>query len=345
VVRRHPGDPTRLVEIARLGPGEVIGELAPILDRARNATVQAVEPTDVLEVPLDRLSALLARQPALQRVLVLALKERTAMRADQVVNLTHRVGLNLPPEVLAAADRGRVLRPPAFNHDFLYAKTVECPACGVTFSALVPRARKPVAAARSTDFHQRYSGPVNPYDYDVWVCPNDLYAAFPGEWDSLGERYVPHVRQAAAEVLVEWGGEVPDFNAERGLDAREKALALSLAQYDVRKVGVLRRAAVLHRLAWCARERHDDQAELRWLAEALKAYTTAYRHTDLGEAKEELRVLYLCGELSVRLGDASGATDWFSQGLQHPAIGEQSIWQRALQDRLTAVDAGGASPG
>src|ERR1051326_2299244 len=41
-------------ELAHLGPGDIVGEMAPILQQARSATVQALEPTEVLEVPVSQ---------------------------------------------------------------------------------------------------------------------------------------------------------------------------------------------------------------------------------------------------------------------------------------------------
>jgi hypothetical protein len=94
---------------------------------------------------------------------------------------------------------------------------------------------------------------------------------------------------------------------------------------------------VLHRLAWCARERGDVQQERHWLSQALAAYTIAYHESDLGTPKEELRVQYLCGELSARLGETATAQTWFAQALRHPALGDNPSWERLLRDRWSSL--------
>jgi uncharacterized protein (DUF2225 family) len=185
---------------------------------------------------------------------------------------------------------------------------------------------------RSTDFHQSYRTPLNPYDYELWVCPNDLYTAFPADFADLSQRHMDRVAETVQEVVRGWGGQRPEFNCERSLDLREKALHLALAMYRMRGAAPLRIAAILHRLAWCARERGDRAAEQAALAQALEAYTTGYREAEL-EKKEELRVLYLCGELSLRIGSVADALQFFGEGLRHPALKDHPSWERMFRDQ------------
>ena len=73
------------------------------------------------------------------------------------------------------------------------------------------------------------------------------------------------------------------------------------------------------------------------LAQALEAYTSAYNESDLGGAKEELRILYLCGELNVRLGNVEAGLSWLSQGMRHEKLHQHPSWERMLRERYTAV--------
>lgn len=108
----------------------------------------------------------------------------------------------------------------------------------------------------------------------------------------------------------------------------------------MRNAPPLRQAAVLHRLAWCARERGDMQAERSWLSQALQAYGMAYNHFDDREGpKTVLRVAYLCGELNTRLGDLRAAAHWFSEGLRHPVIKQYPHWERMLREQWSTVRA------
>jgi uncharacterized protein (DUF2225 family) len=205
----------------------------------------------------------------------------------------------------------------------------------------VAQPRKDQPAERESDFHLVYRTVLNPYDCEVWVCPNDLYAALPSDFEDLSAASRSRVSEVVEEVVASWSGVRPDFNVERTLELRERSLELALALYRMRGLPPSRLAAILHRLAWCARERGDAAAEQTWLAQALEAYITAYTESDLGGdgKREELRVLYLCGELSARTGDLRGAVQWFGEALRDQrAVGHPS-WERMIRDRWAAVRA------
>lgn len=74
--------------LALLGPGETLGEISVLDGRARSATVQATEPSEVLVVPGHLLRALLERSPhlALTWATVLAgqVRRLTVSQADLV---------------------------------------------------------------------------------------------------------------------------------------------------------------------------------------------------------------------------------------------------------------------
>jgi uncharacterized protein (DUF2225 family) len=166
------------------------------------------------------------------------------------------------------------------------------------------------------------------------VCPTDLYAAMPAEFSALTDAQKAAVPQIVEQVVMtEWGGERPDFNVDRSLELREKALQLALAIYRMRGASPLRLAAVLHRLAWCARESGDTEREKEYMALALGCYQRGYEETNLGGAKEELRVQYLCGELSLRLGEIGDALNWFAQARRHADLKQFPKWEQMLRDQ------------
>jgi uncharacterized protein (DUF2225 family) len=342
-VYRHDAEPPhREIDIARVGTGDVIGELAPILNKPRSASVQALEPTQVLEIDVRDIGSIVEQQAPLRRVLGLALQERSGLPSATISAMAARFGISLPTaapspaQASSEAPAAPTFPDPAHDTTVAYPKPLTCPACGARFSALAVRPKKDMPGERATDLHQTYRTALNPYDYEVWVCPNDLYAGFATDFADLAERFRPHVANVVQQVVDGWGGTRPDFNVDRTLALREKALELALAMYRLRQATPLRLGAIMHRLAWAARERGDEATERAWLAQAVEAYATGYRDSDL-EKKEELRIGYLCGELHLRLGALNDALQWFGEGLRHPALTDHPTWERMIRDQWAAA--------
>jgi uncharacterized protein (DUF2225 family) len=346
VYRHDPAAPESPIELAQLGPGSVIGEIASILNQPRNATVEATEPTQILEVPVDRLGTMTRRQAPLLRVVAHALRERAGVSPEQLVELAAKIGVDLnaaPPVVDEPRTPAQQLPPPEHDGAILYPKEMTCPACYSTFSALIFRTHKEQPTERASDFHQSYRTVLKPYDYEIWVCPVDLYAALPADFLTLTAAQSTAIDDTVAQVVEnEWGGVRPDFNVDRTLALREQALQLALAQYRMRDASPVRLAALLHRLAWCARERGNDAAiERHFLGLALAEYKTGYESTGVGSPQEELRLQFLCGEISLRIGDVSGALTWFAQALRHPELKKYPKWEHMLRDQwVVAREAG-----
>ena len=335
VYRRDLTTSGSMVDLALLGAGEIIGELGPILGRPRSASVQAIEPSEVLEIPASELLDVVQQHSGLLRVIDTALRDRSDLAATEIDALTAKLGLSLPPEPpVTHAPAASLTCMPVPPHDpaVVYPKSVDCASCGMRFSALSVQPRRDQPAERESDFHNVYRSEHNPYDYEPWVCPNDLYAALPADFPDLADKHRLQVAPVVEGVVAGWET-LPEFNAERTFELRERALELTLALYAMRGLPKTRLAAVTHRLAWCARERGDAEAEKTWLARALEHYSAAYSEADLGDVKEDLRVQYLCGELSLRLGDATGAITWFAQALQHPRLKEYASWERMLREQ------------
>lgn len=338
-VSRHvPGSEQLTVELARLGPGEHFGEMASLLAEPRSASVQAVLPTEAVELSASHMRSFMRSNAAFARSIARSLMDRAGLSAAQAIAATTREASGGSPAAARRADGNEAesapLPVPAHDPGVLYVKEVTCPACGVTFFSLRVRPSKDTPYSTDTDFHEWYRTPQNPHDYAVWVCPQDLYASLPDDFADLTPEQrsrVPAVVSQVVETL--WRGVKPDFNVQRGLDLRERSLHLALALYAMREAAPQRVAAIQHRLAWCARERHDLEEEQRWLREALASYRQTYTYEDLGPPKTEIRLTYLLGELAFRVGELEEAVSWFFQVTRHPAIHDFPVWERKARER------------
>jgi CRP-like cAMP-binding protein len=66
------------VEVARLGPGDVVGEMAVVNQKLRTATVVAATPLEVIHFTAEAVTELCERIPALHEVLAATAQERLA---------------------------------------------------------------------------------------------------------------------------------------------------------------------------------------------------------------------------------------------------------------------------
>lgn len=96
--------------IARLRPGDVVGEMALVTGEPRSATVTALVPTDALELRREDFALLLARYPVILANLNAILSRRLARttarrerRGEALALLAGTPGAPLVPEILAAA--------------------------------------------------------------------------------------------------------------------------------------------------------------------------------------------------------------------------------------------------
>src|SRR5579864_3028518 len=195
-VRAYRGTDNSIEELAQLGPGDIVGEMAAMLQQVRSATVQALEPTEVLEVPVTQVQGLLKQHKALVRVLTAALNERAGLSHSEVETIVNQEGAPLGRVLLGPRDFAQDA--PAFpvpEHDasVVYPKRLHCPTCGAEFFVLVVHPQQDRPAQRGSDFHQVYTTTFNPYDYELWVCPNDLYAAFASDFAEISDLQRPRV--------------------------------------------------------------------------------------------------------------------------------------------------------
>lgn len=82
-VREHPDG--RTITLATFGPGDIFGELAMFEDELRSATVEAVQPTEVVAVLGPDMRRLMVEHPEISIRLVVALGRRLRETNDRLV--------------------------------------------------------------------------------------------------------------------------------------------------------------------------------------------------------------------------------------------------------------------
>ena len=79
---------------------------------------------------------------------------------------------------------------------------------------------------------------------------------------------------------------------------------------ETRGSGPRRIAGLVHRLAWLERSRTDEDAERVLLQQARDTYVSVYEQDPDIQDASAMRVAYLIGDLSPRLGDLGTARKW-----------------------------------
>ncbi len=106
VFKTHDG---RKVELAVLGGGAVLGEIALLDDQPRSASAVALEDTECLLLSRERFRTLLKRRPRIAWPIVPSLARRVRDLQEQLLEAEHRAPALAP--VADAADSTRVLPP------------------------------------------------------------------------------------------------------------------------------------------------------------------------------------------------------------------------------------------
>lgn len=334
-----PGGQER--EIARVGPGDIVGELATLLGRPRNASVRALSESVLETITPEQMRLLAEKSDRFADILLRVAVERTALPLDAVLEQARANHFPLrPPRTEPAEDPPAeqgiqgVLPAPPHDPARVFARQTACPACDAGFHTLVIRNSQDVPSSIETDFHRVYRESPSPYDYAVRVCPRCLYAATSAEWGTVDEQHPAGIRAAAAQVVAAlWDGTRPDFQQDRTRALRRASLHLAVASYRVRGAMPLRFASLHHNLAWCDREEGNPDGERAWLRLARQDFQDGFDLIPKNDDKEQLRVLYLCGELALRLDEFEPASLWFLEVLRHPRVKLFPVWEQRARDR------------
>lgn len=226
-----------------------------------------------------------------------------------------------------------------------YDKKMKCLYCGSPFVTRRVRSRFSVPYKVDSDFCPHYrDGNYNPHFYFVNVCPECGFA-FSEEFSEqfpLGTRDAIQLR-----ITKKWTKR--DFGQIRDFKQAAEAYMLSILAGSLKKEKNSVMAGLSLRLAWLYRGEDIVDQEKRFLSLALKSYEESFLYSDFtGTSMSELKVLFMVGELSRRLGQHDKAVLYFSKIIQHKeANAEPKIvnlarkqWQETTEDKRRKRDLG-----
>lgn len=190
----------------------------------------------------------------------------------------------------------------------LYDKQVTCPVCSRIFKSRVVKTSAPKVKSRDTDGCVRYET-INPYFYDVLVCPVCGYAALKVDF--------PKIKSYKKEIILmkignQWQGrEYPDLYDEELAIERYKIALLNAVVGEFKDST---KATLCLKIAWMYRLLEKEKEEIEFLKKAVEGFLIAYESEDTPVyGLSDYSLMYLIGELYRRIGDYDNANQWLGR--------------------------------
>ncbi|WP_226678791.1 DUF2225 domain-containing protein [Mesobacillus jeotgali] len=223
----------------------------------------------------------------------------------------------------------------------LYDKKYHCEMCEQSFTTKKVRSRFVKVLRFDTDFAPIYAdGFENPNFYYVNVCPNCGYSFT----DDFSTYFPPGGKQLIQDKICNQWAHL-NYGDKRTIQEAMNTFKLAAYSSTLKKEKHIVSAGLYIRLAWLYRSLDNHEQEMRFLKLALKEYTESYSTGDYkGTQVSELRLMYLIGDLSRRIGQTQDAVRFFSKVIekQRQSVEPQIIqlakdrWQEMREEKVVS---------
>lgn len=214
--------------------------------------------------------------------------------------------------------------------DGIFERDEKCPICATKFKVRMVKPSHVKPTTRDSDFCQHYEG-LNPLLYDVWVCPECLYAAKRKEFLDMK----PVAKKKLQEALLRNKG-VPksvNFSEYRDINSAIYAFELAVPCYEIKEASDEVLAGLNMRAAWLCREAGDEDREKYYLRQAIEGYLHFFEwKSETGSKLGEVGLMYILGELYRRVGEYRESVRWFGRVVIHEDIKRQPEIERLTRD-------------
>ena len=210
----------------------------------------------------------------------------------------------------------------------LYDKKVTCPICTIKFITKKVRSSKLKLIKRDEDFLSHYEG-ENPLKYSIFVCPNCGYAAPENRFDKVGRREKEIVYK---EITSKWNKR--DYGGVRTIDEAIESYKLAIYIGQLLGYKKIELGSLCLNLAWLYRIKGNGDEELRFLKITKDLYEAGYYNESLMDTNmDELRLGYLIGEISRRIGEREESLKWFNSVLSNPGINSNPMLENMAREQ------------
>lgn len=209
----------------------------------------------------------------------------------------------------------------------LYDKEINCPVCGNVFKIKAVKASHFRILKKDSDFFIHYAE-VNPYLYDVWLCPICGYADMKADFPKIKEFQKDLIR---INISQKWKGKkYPEMYDGNIAIERYK---LALLNSTIYKADSSKKAMNCLKIAWMYRLIKDSSNEILFLKQAVAGFNDAFLNERFPiYGMDEGTMMYLIGEMYRRIGDNGNAMSWFSRLITTPGT-DQKIKDKARDQK------------
>jgi len=189
-----------------------------------------------------------------------------------------------------------------------YNKNLTCPVCENKFSVPAVKSYSARILKKNTDFFIEYDK-INPYFYDIWLCPNCGYAALKSDFEKIKKSSIEDIEQ---NIHKRWTKRV--YPEKFDVDIAIERYKMALLNYAVTDSKSSQKGYVCLKLSWMYRIKGDVKNEQYFAQSALESFINAYYNEDFPfYGMDKSTVQYLIGELYRRKGEKDEALRWFGQ--------------------------------
>ena len=195
----------------------------------------------------------------------------------------------------------------------LFGQNLQCPLCLEKFISLKVRSKFIKVQKYDTDFCPIYEDEsIFGLLYNVFVCPHCGYSYT----NDFSNYFPPSTKEAIQEkICSKWISR--DYGTERSIQDAIRIYKLASYSATLKKEKHIIIAGIYLRIAWLYRFVTMDEQENRFLKLAIHEYIESYSREDYkGTKVSEIRILYLLGDLSRRVGNRDQAVKYLSMVIE-----------------------------
>ncbi|AEG59620.1 DUF2225 domain-containing protein [Desulforamulus ruminis] len=218
------------------------------------------------------------------------------------------------------------------TEEMIFFAKCTCPNCGKEFEHPEVRSKFVSLEKQDSDFCGYYNN-INPVYYQVAVCKHCGYAYTKSSSSPLGE----YEKAAVHSILSNWHRDSHQYGGLRTLEQAVKSYKLAILCQELRKAKDSVMGSLYLSLAWLYRYQCRQEEETQALQRAFEFMKRAYERETASELKQELKLMYVLGDLAYRLGNNNEAVQWFYAVTTHEGADQYPVFSRMARSRWQEI--------